>query len=71
MYMESLEQVSKERSELYQCRLTEGLQSPLLVRPADIEDDLPTEAKIAVSVQGLKGGRSGGPSGMQAEDLKE
>ena len=40
------------------------------MRPADIVDGVPTEAEIAVTVRGMKGGKAGGLLGMCAEDLK-
>ena len=43
---------------------------PILVIPAEVEDGLPEESEIEQAVRGIKGGRAGGPSGMQTEDLK-
>ena len=40
------------------------------MQPAAINDDIMTEADIDLVVWGMKGGGSGGPSGMRAEDLK-
>ena len=42
----------------------------ILVQPAAVNDDVPTEAEIDLAVRGLKGGRVGGPLGMRLEDLK-
>ena len=36
-----------------------------------MEDGVLEEAEILQAVRGLKGGRKGNPSGVQAEDLKE
>ena len=69
-YKDSLYQVSTERSDLYRCRPTEGLQVPLLVQPGEIEYGVLTEAYIEVSVQVLKGVIARVPSGMCAEYLK-
>ena len=67
---EELENITVAWVELYRCRSPEGLKVPLLVRKADNEDGIPTGAEVADAVWGLKGGRAGGPSVMQAEDLK-
>ena len=55
-----------KRAELYSCSPPEGLRVPLLVRQADIEDGIPTEAEVAEAVRGMKGGRSGQLSVMRA-----
>ena len=41
---EALDEVSKERAELYMWRPPEGLRVPLLVRKSDIEYGISTEA---------------------------
>ena len=64
--MEALDNVTVERAELYRCWPTEGLRVPLLVRQADIEDGIPTEAEVVEAVRGLKVDIVGGPSGMRA-----
>ena len=38
--------------------------------PEEVNDDIPSEAEIRVSVRGLKCGRSGVPLDMRAEELK-
>ena len=40
------------------------------MRKPEIADGVPTKAEVETASKGLKGGRSGGPSGMCAEDLK-
>ena len=67
---DELDEVTEERVELYRSRPLEGLKVPLLVQKADIEDRKPTVAEVVEAVQGLKGGRAGGTSGIMAEDLK-
>ena len=67
---EALDEVSKERAELYMWRPPEGLRVPLLVRESDIEDGISTEAEVAAAVRGLKGGRAEGLPGMRTEYLK-
>ena len=67
---EALDQVSTEKTDIYRCRLPEGLWALLLVQPADIYDGIPTEVVIAVVVRGLKVGRTGFPLVMSAEGLK-
>ena len=62
---EAIDEVSKEREELYRCRPPEGLRVPILVRYSDIKDGIPTESEVEKSVKGMKGGRAGGPSEMR------
>ena len=51
---EALDEVTVERAELYRRRPPEGLKFQLLVRQADIEEGIPTEAEVAEAVRGLK-----------------
>ena len=51
---EALDEVTVERAELYRRRPLEGLKFQLLVRQADIEEGIPTEAEVAEAVRGLK-----------------
>ena len=67
---EDLDKITVARAELYRCRPSEVLKVPLLVRKADIEEGIPTEAKVAEAVWVLKGVRLGGASVVRAEDLK-
>ena len=69
--LEALDEVSTERAELYRCRPPEVLRVPILVRQSDIEDGIPTEAELGITVKVLKGVRVWGAPGMRAEDLKE
>ena len=66
----ALDKVIVERVELYMCRLPEGLRVSLLVLQAYIEDGIPTEAEVAESVRGLKGGSVGVPSVTRIEYFK-
>ena len=43
---------------------------PILIQPAAVNDNVPTEAEVKLAVRGLKGGRVGGPSRMIDEELK-
>ena len=43
----------------------------VVIEPYDIQDDFPDYTEIAEVVRGLKPGKSPGPSGMHAEQLKE
>ena len=65
-----IDNVTVERTELCRCRPPEGPKVPLLVRKADTEDSIPTEAELAEAIRGLTGDRVGALSGMQAEYLK-
>ena len=65
-----LYQESVVRAELYRCRPPARLKVPILVQPAAVSDDVPTELEVDLAVRGMKYGRSGGPSGMRSGDLK-
>ena len=67
---EGLDQELADREKLYRFRPPERLKVPILVHPAAVDDDVPTDAEVYLAVQGVKWGRSGCPSGMIAEDLK-
>ena len=67
---EGQEPVSEDRVELYRCRPPERLRVPILVQLSAVNNDIIAEAEIDMTLQGLKGGRAGGPSGMRVEDLK-
>ena len=67
---EGLDQESAVRVELYICRTLKRLKVPILVQMAAVNDEVPTEAEVDLSVRELKGGRAGGPSGIRTEDLK-
>ena len=47
-----------------------GTNIPVTVRPVPVDNSVPTEDKIEEAVKNLRRNRSGGPSGMQAEQLK-
>ena len=42
---EKLDKIAVAKAELYRCRLPEGLKVPLLVRKADIKDNIPRKKK--------------------------
>ena len=65
-----LDRIAMEREDLYRCRHPEGLRVPIMVTPSEVEDGFPEESDITQVLRGLKGGRAGGPSGMQAEYVK-
>ena len=67
---EHLDRIATEKTELYRCRPPEGLRVPILVMPSEVEYIVPEEADIAQAVRGVKWERAGGPTGMQAGDLK-
>ena len=66
-----MDSIATERVEIYRCRPPEGLRVTILVLPAAVEDRIPGEEEMAQAVRILKRCRSGGPSGMRAEDPKE
>ena len=59
-----------DRAEIYRCRPPARLKVPILVQMAAVNDEITTKAEVELVVRGLKGGRSGGLSGMRVEDLK-
>ena len=59
-----------DSAELYRCRPPDELWVPLLVILAEVDEGIPSETYIELSVQGLKGGIVGGLLDMRAEDLK-
>ena len=61
---EHLDCIAIERLELYMLIPPEGLQMPILVTPAEVEDVFPEETDIAQAVRGLKEERVVGLSGM-------
>ena len=63
---EGLDQESAVRVELYRLRPPARLKVPILVQPAEVNDDVPTEAEGELAVRGIKGGRAGVPSDMRA-----
>ena len=65
---EHLDSIATKRAELYRCRPPEELLVPIIVILAAVEYRIQGEEEV---VRSLKRGRSGGPSGMRAEDLKE
>ena len=67
---EHLNRIAMERADIYRCIPPEGLRVSIIMMPAAVDDGLLEEANIDQSVRGLKGGRAGSLSGIQAYDLK-
>ena len=67
---ESLYIIVTKREDLYRCRQPEGIQVPILVTPAGVEEGIPGKEEVAQAVRSLKRARAGVPSGRRVEDLK-
>ena len=70
--LQTMEKQTAERVELYTKVPREELRAPLPinVEPFPISDAVPSEWEIREAVARLKNGRTGGASGMRAEDIK-
>ena len=66
----TLERITLERVELYSQVPSPGDNIPVMVKPSEIDDSVPTEDEIADAVTKLRRNRSGGPSRIRAEHLK-
>ena len=66
---EGLEQTATLQEDLYRQRLPEGESLPIMMQLVSIADGTPKGEEIMVSVQKLRTGRAGEPSGMKAEHL--
>ena len=66
----TLERITAERTALYSQVPSPGENIPVTVEPAEIDDSVPTEDKIAEAVTKLRRNRSGGPSWIRSEHLK-
>ena len=66
----TLERITAERTAMYSQVPTPGENIPVTVEPAEIDDSVPTEDKIAAAVENLRRYRSGGASRIRAEHLK-
>ena len=60
-----------EREKLYAKVEPPGAPIPINVEPLNINDTTPMEAEIRAVVKGLKNGRAGGVSGIQAKHIKQ
>ena len=58
----TLERITAEQTALYSQVPSPGENIPVTVKPAEIDDSVPTEDKIADAVTKLRRNRSGGPS---------
>ena len=67
---DTLERITAERVELYSQVPYPGDNIPVTVKPAEIDNSVPTEDYIAEAVTKLRRNRSGGPSRIRAEHLK-
>ena len=67
---DTLERITAERVELYIQVTFLGDNIPVTVKPAEINDSVPTEDEIAEAVTKLRRNRSGGASQICAEHLK-
>ena len=63
-FREYLEYVTMERVELYRCRPLEGLQVPILVITAAVDNGITSEAEIKQAVRDLKKGIADGLSSI-------
>ena len=68
---EDLNRVSSEYRDLYTKVPSPRGNIPVLVAPSNVLDDPPAPEEIAEAVRRLRRGKSPGPSGMRAEDLKQ
>ena len=66
----TLKRVTAERVVLYSRVPPLGDSIPVTIEPFAVEDGVPEEEKIEWAVKRLQNNRAGGPSRMQAEDLK-
>ena len=66
----TVDRITAERVELYSQVPSLGDNIPVTVKPAEIDNSVPTEDEIAEAVTKLRSNRSGGPSRIRAEHLK-
>ena len=66
----TLKRVTAERAKLYSRVPPPGYTILVTIEPFEVEDGVPTEAEVEWAVKRLQNNRAGGPSRMQAEDLK-
>ena len=60
----TLEWITAERVDLYSYVPSPGENIPATIKPAEVDDSVPTEDEIEEAVKKLKRNRSRGPSGM-------
>ena len=65
-----LKRITAERVALYIQVPPPGDSMPVEIEPFEVEDGVPDEGEIEWAVKCLRNNRAGGPSRMQAEDLK-
>ena len=61
-----LERITAERVDLYSYVPSPGENIPVIVRPVQVDELVPTEEEIEEAVKNLRRNRSGGPLGMRA-----
>ena len=66
----TLERITAERVDLYIYVSSPGENIPVTVTTAEVDDSVPMEDEIKYAVKKLMRNRSGGLSGMRAENLK-
>ena len=66
----TLKRITAERVALYSRFPPPGDSIPVEIEPFEVEDGVPDEGEIEWAVKRLSNNRAGGPSRMQAEDLK-
>ena len=66
----TLERITAEQTELYRRVPPPGENIPVNVKPTNIDDSVPTEDEVEETVKNLRRNRSGGPSGIRAENIK-
>ena len=66
----TLERITAEQVNLYSYVPSPGENTPVAVKPVEVDDLVPTEDEIEEAVKKLWRNRSGGASGVRAEHLK-
>ena len=66
----TLRRVTAEQEQLYSREPPPGDTIPVTIDPFEVEDGIPSKAEVEWAVKRLRNNRAGGPSRMQAEDLK-
>ena len=66
----TLKRITAEQTELYRWVPPPGENLPVNVEPTNIDDLVPTEDKVEEAVKKMRRNRSGGPSGIRAENIK-
>jgi hypothetical protein len=66
-----LQKLQTEYSELLANKPSTGEPIPIMINPYSIDDSIPTDTEIGKSVGRIHTGRSPGPTGIRAGDLKK